>query len=159
VTFKVVNTQTGSTTFEDEPLDGGVATLKRLAPGTYQVSASYPGDANFQGSQGNTIDQAVTKASVTAQLGTSANPAAFGEQVTFTLTVGAKAPGSGTPTGTVTFFIGGSQLGQPVALQNMGGKMQATAATSTLEVGSYDVTATYNGDGNFLGGDANALKQ
>src|SRR5262249_12270151 len=40
-----------------------------------------------------------------------------------------------------------------------GGKMQATAATSTLEVGSYDVTATYNGDGNFLGGDANALKQ
>ena len=40
----------------------------------------------------------------------SVNPSAFGQSVTFTVTVSPKAPGSGTPTGTVIFIDGSTVL-------------------------------------------------
>ncbi|MFG2525878.1 Ig-like domain-containing protein, partial [Streptomyces sp. NPDC048527] len=58
--------------------------------------------------------------------------------------VTAVAPGSGTPTGPVTFFIGGIPQA-PVTL--VGGV--ATLTTSTLPVGVRVVRAVYGGDASF----------
>ncbi|MER5368259.1 Ig-like domain-containing protein, partial [Streptomyces sp. NPDC002722] len=68
----------------------------------------------------------------------------FGQPVTLTATVVAVAPGSGTPTGTVTFFIGGI----PQAPATLSGGV-ATLTVSNLPVGTRSIRATYNGDSNF----------
>src|SRR5262249_24020739 len=54
---------------------------------------------------------------------------------------------AGTPTGTVDFFVDGSDVSGPVALS--GGS--ATYSTSSLSVGTHTVAATYSGDTNFSG--------
>jgi Bacterial Ig-like domain (group 3)/Calx-beta domain len=52
----------------------------------------------------------------------------------------------GTPTGTVQFKDGGSNLGSPVALS--GGT--ASAPFSSLSSGNHNITAVYSGDTNFV---------
>jgi hypothetical protein len=65
--------------------------------------------------------------------------------VTFTATVAAKAPGSATPTGQVTFTDGSTTLGT-AALDASG---TATAGTSALGAGDHAITASYRGDDTF----------
>ena len=89
-------------------------------------------------------------ASSSATLATSANPALSGASVTFTMTVSAVSPATGTPTGNVQFTIDGSDVGSPVALS--GGV--ATCATAALSHGTHTVSATYAGSGNFTGSSA-----
>src|SRR5262249_20993933 len=76
-----------------------------------------------------------------------------GQSVTLTAAVGASAPGSGTPTGSVDFFdtTPGTDLG---TVPLSGGT--AVLSTGALAAGPHTVTATYLGDGHFLGsaGDA-----
>jgi hypothetical protein len=82
----------------------------------------------------------------------SASPASstYGTSVTFTATVGPTS-GTGTPSGTVTFSDGGTNLG--TGTLDASGK--ATFATSTLSAGSRSLTATYGGNSTF-GGSASA---
>ncbi len=77
----------------------------------------------------------------------SLNPSTYGQTVTFTATVTAVAPGSGTPTGTVTFLDGGSAIGSGT-LSDEG---VATLDTSTLAVGSHTITTSYGGGANYTG--------
>src|SRR5262249_5801861 len=72
--------------------------------------------------------------------------AVTGQAVTFTATVAAVAPGSGTPTGTVTFQEGNVVLGT-VAV-GVGGT--ATFTTSFAAAGGHVITAVYNGDAIFV---------
>ena len=58
----------------------------------------------------------------------------------------AVAPGSGTPTGTVTFYDGGS----PIASGTLIGGV-STFTTSALAGGNRTITTSYGGDGNFNG--------
>jgi hypothetical protein len=74
----------------------------------------------------------------------SPDPTVFGQPKTLTATVTAVAPGAGTPSGTITFFIGGIPQ-TPVAV--VGGV--ATLITSTQPVGVRTVRAAYNGDASF----------
>jgi hypothetical protein len=60
--------------------------------------------------------------------------------------VGSVAPGAGTPTGTVTFFDGGSSIGTGTLSGGV-----ASFTTSGLVVGSHAITASYGGDGDFNG--------
>ena len=64
--------------------------------------------------------------------------------MTFTATVSANAPGSGTPTGSVTFTNGSTTLAT-VALTNGA----ATYSTAKLATGQATITATYKGSGSF----------
>jgi hypothetical protein len=67
--------------------------------------------------------------------------------ITLAATVTAK---SGTPTGTVTFYNNGTaiaQTGNPATLSS--GKATFTYTTSSLVVGTYSITATYNPTGSF----------
>ena len=74
--------------------------------------------------------------------------------MTFTATVAAVAPGSGTPTGTVTLKNGNTVLGTGTL---SGGK--ATFSTSTLTRGAHSITAGYSGSVSDLGSTSAVLTQ
>src|SRR5205807_2646491 len=99
------------------------------------------------GSTSATRGLTVNKAGTGVVLTSSVASPVFGQSVTFTAAVSAAAPGSGTPTGTVTFKDGTATLGTGTL---SGGT--ATFTTSKLSVRLHNLTATYGGDPNFLGG-------
>ncbi|MGW3266600.1 Ig-like domain-containing protein, partial [Streptomyces sp. NPDC001056] len=136
----------GATLIGTAPLSGGTATLTTsgLAVGTHSLIAVYSGSTNF-GSSASPIDtQTVTKASTTTTLTSTPNPSTVGQAVTLTATVAAVPPGTGTPTGTVSFFDGATLLGTSTLV---GGT--ATLTTSSLTVGTHSLTAVYNGSATF----------
>ncbi|HBI25381.1 TPA: hypothetical protein DDX30_01165 [Candidatus Wolfebacteria bacterium] len=155
-----VDTPSGTVTFFNETtplatstLTGGVATFATdvLLVGTHSITAVYNGDANFNASTSAAVSQVVNKKSVTITLGSSLNPSAYGDLVTFTATTTAL---SGTPTGDVTFFNGAT----PLATSTIAGGV-ATFATSSLAVGVHSITAVYNGDTNFNASTSAAVLQ
>ena len=85
---------------------------------------------------------------------TSANPSVYGQSVTFTATVRRGGPGSGKPTGTVTFYDGTTTLGT-AKLSGGAGKL----TIKTLAIGTHSITAVYGGDGNFTTSTSTALNQ
>jgi len=139
------------------PLTGGVGTLadNTLHAGAHVIAAFYPGDTNFA-PQGGFAGHQVNPAGTTTALSSSANPSAFGQGVSFTATVAPVAPGAGTPTGTVQFFVDGSAFGGPVTLA---GGTGTSGVTSALSVGTHPVTATYSGNGDFNPSTSAALDQ
>jgi hypothetical protein len=96
--------------------------------------------------------------STTTSLTASANPSVYGQLVTLTATVGAAPPGSGTPTGTVTFYDGSTILGI-ATLVHVHGFDQATFSTSALSIAMHSITAIYSGDSNYLPSTSAALSQ
>lgn len=132
----------------------GVVTLSNAAPvGTHLITVratdncGMPTDATFM--------VTVSKANTTSTVVSSVNPAVFGQSVAFTATVSAATPGSGTPTGTVTFSLDGLPQA-PVPLNGAG---QAVISTNSLSVGDHLVSATYSGDLNFIGSTSSPLSQ
>ena len=77
-------------------------------------------------------------------LSSSANPSVFGQSVVITASISAVAPGAGTPTGTVAFSEGATNLGSANPTNG-----QASLTLSALAIGSHSITASYAGDGNF----------
>ncbi|PWU21096.1 MAG: hypothetical protein C5B50_02475, partial [Verrucomicrobia bacterium] len=152
-------TPTGTVTFSDggtplatNALSNGQVTYatSALSVASHSITAVYNGDNNFITSTSGTVTQTVNQASTTIAVASSANPSVFGQSVTFTATVSAVAPGSGTRTGTVQFYIDGSPFGGPVSLS---GGTANSSATSSLSVAGHTVTAAYSGDSNFSGSD------
>src|SRR5207248_578614 len=88
----------------------------------------------------------VAPATTTVSVGSSSNPATAGQAVTFTATITVNAPGTGTPTGSVTFKDGATTI----ATGTLSGG-QATFTSSSLGVGSHSITAAYSGDANCAG--------
>ena len=106
----------------------------------------------------NSVVLTAVKANTTSAVTSSANPAAFGQSVTFTAIVTGEAGANGTPSGSVSFFDGGAQIGTG-NLTTVNGRQQATIATSSLAIGSHSITAVYSGDTNFNGGTSPVLTQ
>src|SRR5258708_11563437 len=67
---------------------------------------------------------------------------------------GPAASSSGTPTGNVTFFDGGTSLG---SVNLSGSSAQLTLAS--LSLGSHSITAKYNGDSNYTASSSATLTQ
>ena len=78
-------------------------------------------------------------------LNSSDNSPVFGQSVTFTATVAANSPQTGTPTGVVEFWDGSTELG--LGVLNSSGC--ATLSTSLLAAGNHTISAIYGGDANF----------
>lgn len=130
------------------PLSGNVATCQAttINAGERQITADYLGDAGLFPSTSNAVTQTVHQASTSTTLHSSLNPSNFGQSVTFTANVAVQAPGGGTPTGTITFMDGTTQLGTPVNLD----KGQAALPISTLGPGDHAITAVYGGSPNYI---------
>jgi hypothetical protein len=140
---------TGTVTFTSGGSTLCVATLPltscqtsaTLAPATYPVTATYSGDANYNGSTATGASFTVTRAD--APFTDSAAPSTVPYGTADTVSV------AGLPvdaTGTVTFTFGGTTL-CVVTLTAI-----SCQTSSTLAAGTYPVTATYSGDANYNGG-------
>ena len=147
IVFKDGNTVIGTELVG--PGTGGQAsiTVSNLSVGQHAISAAYSGDDSFNGSTRN-IGQQVTRAQTTVTLASSANPAANGQGIQYTATVLPVAPGAGVPTGNVRFFVNGANLGGNYPLVD---GVVSSPNFASLTPGTYTITATYNGDGNFVG--------
>jgi len=133
---------------------GGKASFSTssLLVGTTYVKAVYPGASiNFTGSTSNVVAQVVTGATIgtTTALTSTPNPSALRNPVTLTATV-AKTAGSGTPTGTVRFYLG-STNSPPIGTGTLSASGKATLVTSSLPAGTDNLYAVYAGDTNFSG--------
>jgi hypothetical protein len=147
-------TPTGTVTFYDgtvalgtATLSNGVASLKTtaLSVGANSITVSYSGDSNFLSSTSGSLALTVNPDSSTTKLTSSSSSATVGQPVTFTATVSAASPGSGTPTGTVSFYDGSTLIGT-VSLSS--GVAQLTY--SFPATGKHKIKAVYNGDSDFL---------
>ncbi len=115
-----------------------------LSAGTHFLSALYSGDGSFGAGSALLVQRVHGHASSTAFVA-SPSPSLTGQAVLFTATVSSVPPGSGTPTGMVTFQDGGDALAQ-VPLDGGGA---ASFSTSALSPRSHAVTATYSSDPRF----------
>jgi hypothetical protein len=119
-----------------------VSTLK---VGKHTVTATYSGDGFFNPSTSASLVQRVNKDETGTALAMSSSSVVSGGGVTFTARVGAWVPGSGTPTGTVTFLIDGKARGR-VKLAR--GKAHLTIAMRSA--GWHHIRVIYSGDADFV---------
>jgi hypothetical protein len=135
----------------------GVATIttKSLSVGSHSITAVYGGNSNYLGSSApSSVSQTVSKDGTAVALASSLNPSTAGQSVTFTATVTANVPGSGTPSGTVTFFDGSTKLGTGTLSSG-----KATFTTTALPAGTDSITAVYAGNTKYNGSTSPALSQ
>jgi subtilase family serine protease len=131
----------------------------QLTGGTHVLVANYSGDNSYnKGSATATVT--VTKAGTTiGNVAVSLNPVNTGQQFTVTATVTTPSYGL-APTGTVSFFYNTTLLGtaqttgtsgsySPITNIAVPASLAASLATSIPTAGSYNITATYSGDGNY----------
>jgi hypothetical protein len=119
--------------------------------GTCTLTASWPADTKYLAA---TTIQTITAASAASStaLNSSFNPALLGQSVTFTAVVSSAIPG--IPTGSMTFYNGGTALGSsPLS------GAQASLTTAALSLGTHSITASYSGDANYAGSTSAALVQ
>lgn len=155
------NTPTGLITFLDGstvlgtvPINGsGVATFTTsfLFVGTHTITATYPGDFNFEDATSNAITEVITGPPTTTALNSVIpNPAQPLQPTTMTATVSSAFT---VPTGTVTFLAGSEALTTvPVTPNGV-----ASAIVSTLGPGTYTITAVYSGSTEYAGSTSNAI--
>ncbi|MBB5055739.1 sugar lactone lactonase YvrE [Granulicella aggregans] len=145
-------TPSGSVTFMDGASaigsansNNGIATITTtaLTVGTHTITSVYQGNTNDSAATSNALTITITAATTAVHLAPSQNPTNFGQSLTLTAAV---TGNGGTPTGSVTFADGGSNV-QTVPVNTSG---VATYATSTLTDGTHPFTASYSGDNNDL---------
>jgi hypothetical protein len=137
----VVTFYNGATAVGQATLDAtGSAsyTLGGLAGGSYVLTAVYAGSGGLVGSTSPGVTLVVSRYASTTTLTATPNPAGAGQPTTLTAAVSGAA---GIATGVVTFYDGGTALG--MATLDAGG--HAEFSTSTLALGTHDLTAAYAG--------------
>ncbi len=152
-----MSTPTGTVTFYDGgiamnavpiALTGTTASLSMTytSPGSHSFTAVYSGDTNENTStsaaRAVTVNPVSTKTAVTFV----STPVVVGQSLDLVATVSVVSPGVSTPTGTVTFYDGGTS-------GTLLGSLELTGATATLpwaftSAGSHSITAVYSGDTN-----------
>src|SRR5258708_2745924 len=140
-----------------------LTTATSLSPvGTYLSSCSGAADSNYTIAY---VAGVVTglPATTTAAVASSVSPSTYMQLVTLTATLTPQYAGT-TPTGSVTFYNNGSQIGTGTLSAASCGTPpcpdQATFSTSSLpDIGPDSITAMYSGDGNFVGSTSPAITQ
>jgi len=114
--------------------------LTLTSSGTLQAIAV---TSNYTESAVASASYTITMLTPTIQLTASANSSFASNAVTFTATVSST---SGSPSGTVAFLDGTTQLGTGTLSDG-----SATYTTSSLASGAHSITAVYSGDTTFIG--------
>jgi hypothetical protein len=122
-----------------------------LGVGTRSLTANYVGDSSFNPSTSTATSVAITQATTTTSLEL---PNSDSNGTVLLATVDTASRGN-APSGTVTFFSGGSPLSSAVAVfavtNQKSGTAQAAAFISAPISGNPTLTATYSGDTNYAG--------
>jgi hypothetical protein len=115
-----------------------------LFVGTHSLTACFIASLNYNGSCSSPVSEVISTVP-TAPLATvtlltsSLDPSVVGQSVTFTAKVATTGPFVATPTGTVMFLDGTTNLGS-VPVDSTG---SATYSTTALAAGTHNITATY----------------
>jgi hypothetical protein len=130
--------------------------MSSLQVGPHTIAVTYAGNSNFAPSSNTTspFSLNVTQAATSTSLSVSPSPSAPGQTITLAATVTTLAPASGTPTGTVTFFVNGNAIGTGTLSSG-----KATFSTNSLAAGTYTITAGYAGTTNFAGSTSAGVSQ
>jgi sugar lactone lactonase YvrE len=146
----------GATTLATVPVSAlGVATYVNttLLAGLHAIIAMYRGDSNYAGStSAQAISVSIQQTPTNTILATSATNSIATKPVTISATV-TTAGGSTIPAGNVNFMSGSILLGT-ASLNNKG---VASVTTTSLAVGTDNITATYLGDSNDTGSTSTPL--
>jgi pro-kumamolisin-like protein/Big-like domain-containing protein len=165
---RITNCPTGTITMTTNgtPLAGGnvalnnegYAVIQNWNPGSYAISASYPGDASYQASAGST-NFTITKAGTTINAGYAGTPVQYGNQEQVVANIFTTSFGV-APTGTFVFYVDGAAATGPVPVYESGNGAPGAAPPSYswgdaqttvvfLSVGNHTLSATYSGDANY----------
>lgn len=149
----------GDGTFTSVSTSNGIVPkdLINLGVGSPVVAMDLNGDGKPDLLAGNTVllnDYGATTSltGTTTTLSASATAVTAGGSVKLTATVAGASGSTGTPSGTVTFYEGTTELGTGTLASGV-----ATYTTTTLPVGSDSIKATYGGDTNFSGSTSSAV--
>ena len=126
-------------------ISGSTVTLTGV--GTVKLQASQAANGNYAVAT-TTISFTVTAAMPTLTVASSSNPSTYGGSVTFTATI------SSGPTGTVTFYDGGTSIGTGAISGTT-----ATFTTSTLAAGTHTITAGWAGNSDYNAVTSSAITQ
>jgi sugar lactone lactonase YvrE len=131
--------------------------LTSLPAGSYNIVATYSGDADNATSNSTALLETVQQIPTTSTLTSDANPAQAGATIhlTATVAVAPSATADGAISGTVTFSDGSAPLG--TAAVNASG--QATLAVSSLNAGNHQLTASYGGSTIYASSSSSALAE
>jgi large repetitive protein len=131
-------------------LPNTTCTIVETTPGTYTLTGTYSGDANFLGSSGSATAVVVSADGSSTVVSDNASNPVTGDSFTFSATVSAVTPGSGTPQGTITWTVS-DPYGDPVSCPDT--TLSAGVATCTITnamPGTYSASAVFNDtEGNF----------
>src|SRR5208283_2776324 len=127
--------------------------------GSQPLSVSFtPSDSSDYTTATATVTLTVAQAATAISLATSQSGIVYGSVVTFTATVtDASAGSTGTPTGTVSFYVGGPG-GALIGTGTLNAGV-TTLITSTLPPGTDSITAVYSGNANFTSSTSSALPE
>ncbi|GAA2475473.1 hypothetical protein Ahu01nite_052800 [Winogradskya humida] len=145
-----VTIRTGTTTICTITLSAGTGTCRTttgnlLRPGTYPLTATYSGDATNTTSTDTSQTLIVAKEPTTTTLTMSADTIAVGAEDAEVFTVEITPATTGTPTGNVTVKAGAVAICTIPLANNVG----CSPKPSLFRVGTYQITATYNGDSTY----------
>jgi Bacterial Ig-like domain (group 3) len=118
-------------------------TASQLPPGSYPLTATYSGDDIYTTSADTAQTLTVAKEPTTTDLALSADTIAVGSEQAELFTVQVTPATSGTPTGNVTVKAGATAVCTIILTNGTG---NCTLTPRQLARGSYQITATYNGD-------------
>ncbi|MFW6867411.1 Ig-like domain repeat protein [Nocardioides sp. CPCC 206347] len=125
--------------------------LTDLAPGSYQLTARYAGDADYTASESapvsHTVIEGTAVVETTTVLTSSANPSTYGELITFSAQV--TAADDSTPAGSVQFSVDGQDVGGPVAVGNDG--VAESPTLGSPDPGDHTVIAAFSPEPGFSG--------
>lgn len=142
-----VTVKSGSTTVCTIALANatGKCTLtgSQLPPGSYPLTATYSGDDIYTTSADTAQTLTVAKEPTATDLALSADTIAVGSEQAELFTVQVTPATSGTPAGNVTVKAGATAVCTVILTSGTG---NCTLTPRQLARGSYQITATYNGD-------------
>jgi len=160
-----LNSQGNASTpnFLNSQIGGTPTGLFTLTPGSHSMTATYGGDASFNSSNSSAVVLNITPATTATTVASAGAP----QGATLTATVNTSSGGN-APSGNVTFFINGVQVGSPVPISGSQGPTTnpntgalvgvqgiASFTDTALANGQYTLTATYAaGDTNYTGSSA-----
>jgi streptogramin lyase len=128
----------------------GSCSLTEASTGNYSLSATYPGDSNFEGSSTpSPTNVNIDDAKSTTRLTWPASKAIYGNEKKLVFTATVSPEFGGTPTGSVMVKESKKTL-CTVVLLNGSGKC-SPASNAVLKPGEYKIVASYSGDHDFTG--------
>ncbi len=145
VAFAVSGISLGSVNLNSSGIGTLTASTNGQAPGSYPVIATYSGDSSYNFSQSDPLSVILSKAPTATTLSASPMSVTPPAGVTLTATVKRSAAGAtGHPSGSVTFYAGGTVALATVKLT--AGVAILKASSAGINPGSYPITAKYSGD-------------